>query len=169
MATCYNNLTQVNQHQYTGISILCWNVYHVFMLQIFFSYPFHHIVDTTVRVQITGCKLHCSVIRHKQSHYSLHIWRTLQKQSLGASEIGIKISMKAHCWSLCFSILHLILSEQSHKVTVSQSPNYFVFPHLSFIFIPQREMVQRKTVRRIKTRITSHNLNFSEGSADTIC
>lgn len=65
VATCCNNPTQVNRHQYTGISILCWNVYHVLMLQIFFSYPFHHIVDTTVRVQITGCKLHCSVFRHK--------------------------------------------------------------------------------------------------------
>lgn len=48
MLTFYKNLRMVSLHQYTGISIQ-WNVYNV--LHIFFSYQFHPIVDTTVRVR----------------------------------------------------------------------------------------------------------------------
>lgn len=114
----------------TGISILCWNVYNVFMLQIFFSRLFFSYCRCHLRVQIAGCKLHCSVIRHKYSHYSLDIWRTLQKQFLWALEIEIQIPVKAHTAGACVW--------QSHKVTFFPK-DHFVSPHLSFISIPQRD------------------------------
>lgn len=64
--------------------------------------------------------------------------------------------------------LHLAsLSAESKTGTHAKVLTVLCFPPLSITFIPQTERnVQRKIVSRIK--ITSHNLYFSEGFAETM-